>query len=191
VSESKKLGYYCLVLALAIGILLGSTWASRGQTLFGTNLFTPASRLTCIAFSILLAIILRNRVLSNRTLFFAASASLLLQLFTIAMTQMFGQSELFALGVVSASFEGAALCFSLFWFLSTVRTCDPRVMAGLVAGSFLVANIFDFIFIGVSPEIIVMQWVVSKGLVIALLSVLALMPKLAITAIAPPPPSSR
>ncbi|WP_303203252.1 LuxR C-terminal-related transcriptional regulator [Raoultibacter timonensis] len=167
----------CVGLAISFGILFGSITASRSQALFGSNLFTPASRLICVALAVFCAAALKGHRLSQRIIFTIVEFSLAMQLFVIFVTRFFSQSEYFALGVVSAFFEGAALCFLTYWLLSYARNNATRFIAGVIASGFLIASIYDFCFIGQPPETIIAQWVFAKMGVIALLTVVFVLPR--------------
>lgn len=157
------------VLSLSLGMFLGSLWASRELIIFGSALFQPSTRLVCVVAALLLAMVFRDRPLP-KNFFFVLIAFTLLHMLAVFFTLVLDGSTHFALGVISTLFEGSALTLFLFLYLSALIQYSPREIATNIAIAFLAANLYDSVFINVSGEFLIAQWLAGKIAAVGLLA---------------------
>lgn len=169
--SSKKIPYLDLTArevlslalpALGIGILLGSMGAARGQSLFGTSLLVPLARIVCVAVSVAFAFLFRNGVAKKPVLLTGAAALAVIQLGAALLAFAFGESERFALGVISTIAEGTSLSLIVFLLLASLLNRSPKEIAVAVSLGFVLLNVYDCFFIGASDEACAAQWLVGK-----------------------------
>ncbi len=169
-SLSRPLASPAVCIATGIGLLLGSTWASRGQDVFGSVLFFPGGRVIaiCCLVAIAAAISRRRHRKPGRMLLAASVASwlghaacLLLGLYAPASAEV-----RIALGFSSCVFVGVLIATALLALLMAATTLPARAGRLAVASGLLVATTYDMLFVHAGATVAVWQWVIAELVVI-------------------------
>ena len=159
-----------LLIAIGFGILFGSVTASRFQLVFGSEAFLPLNRVCSVI--VLLALIpgVVRRHCTVKNLLVAAGASWLVHAVAVLLSQVLVEPiDLYALGMLSCAFEGAALGIMKLLYVLWALQLRPRLSVSAIAGGFLCGTVYDCLFMSSPAGAIVAQWLAGKGLSLGLL----------------------
>ena len=153
------------LLTLTMGVQLGSTGAARLQDYFGSTLFSTAARIACIA--AVVALLLGNAapLLSRERAVRGVVASSVLQLMCVGLAWAVEPSARFALGIACTLAEGGGLALLMYLVLQGAMRLERRTGGVVVAGGFLIVNVWDAFFVNASPETCTVQWIAGIVLV--------------------------
>lgn len=161
--------------ALCLGILLGSTWVSRQQNVFGWDALLPLARVVAAAWLIVFALYARTHAPKDCHLALLAGCSLAAHGACVALAGLLHDTgSLPALGFASAFFEGTAFAATELVALAiAARSLSGKMVGVAIAGGFLVGNVYDTLMMGAPGAVITVQWVIGKAVALALAVVLA------------------
>lgn len=143
-----------------LGLLLGSVWSSRGLKVFGD---WPSSSVTHIASMVAcLALAFAPKQEFERRAGTVIAGCMAAHILIVALTSILTEpSELFALGILSGAFEGAALgAGQVAALLFLCRMDDNRCAIG-IASTFLLANVYDSLFIAAPKTVVLAEWIAA------------------------------
>ena len=162
-----------MMLACALGFLLGSTWGSLPFEGFGRTWALPYTFVACVATSVFLAAFpaSRNAASSHPVALPAA----LLSLHAVCVAGSFGfseSSESLALGVASSLFEGIALALTAWECLKPLTRLPARQAGAGVCTAFLVAHAFYFVSLQFehTTTFIAAQWIAGETIGVLLMA---------------------
>lgn len=161
--------------ALTFGVLIGSIAAARGQAVFGSVLWLLLNRIVAICVFVVIAAMGRRRVAVVRPGAVFPIAAVCFGVHAVAvLCAGLGVTgfELVALGVVSVMFEGAFIALVELCVVSALRRYDLLIASVSIAVAFLINNLYDLLFIDVSPSIALAQWLVGGVLALVGLGLL-------------------
>lgn len=149
---------------VALGALLGSVWASRGQMVFSTEAFIPLNRVASMAALLGIAAMGDRLALSNRA--YAVVGSSAFGVHGVAVGMAFAIHDpmtLIALGVASTCFEGVAIAALEMVVLRYALSLGARVGAVVVAVAFLVGQVWDCVFMDGTAFVATVQWLAGSA----------------------------
>ena len=163
------------LVALCLGVLLGSTWVSRQQNVFGWDALLPLARVIAAVWLIVFALYARTHVPKDRHLVLPAGCSLAAHGACVALAGLLHDTgSLPALGFASAFFEGTAFAATELVALAiAARSLSGKMVGVAIAGGFLIGNVYDTLMMSAPGAVITVQWVIGKAVALALAVVLA------------------
>ncbi len=164
-----------LFVAVGLGILLGSTWVSRLQDVFGWDALLPLARVAAALWLCGLAVYYRRRRFDERHLLLVGVLAFAAHAACLPMSPLVAEgADRATLGFVSAFFEGAFIAVvELLFLVRAAGDLPPKGLGIAVAGAFLVGCLYDTLFLSAFPGVIAVQWVVAKAVCLGLLFALA------------------
>lgn len=157
------------VVAVGIGLLLGSIWASRGQNVFGGAIYLPGGRAVAAVLLLLWAYVLARRAVPGRTLLPAAGAAACGHIICLLFARFWAApQDLAALGFASCVLDGILITAVLPCLLGATLHLD-RLRARLsIALGFLLATAYSLVFTNLGEAVAFWQWVLADLAVVAL-----------------------
>ena len=158
-------GWWRHVLAVvSLGMLLGSVWASRDQTVFSTAAFIPLNRVMSMLVLLGIAAMGERLAVSSRGFALVGTIAFAVHVVAVAMALVVTDSmTLVALGVASTCFEGVAIAALEMVVLRYALSLGAQGGAVLVAVAFLVGQVWDCVFMDAGAVAATAQWLAGSA----------------------------
>ena len=157
------------VVALGIGLLLGSIWASRAQDVFGGPAYLPGGRAAATILLVLWGCALSRRPVGGPALLPIAVAAVVGHIGCLLFARFAAEpQDLAALGFAACVIDGIFITVALPCLLNaTLRLDRARARLAIVFG-FLVATAYSLVFSNLGAGVGLAQWVVGDVAVLVL-----------------------
>ena len=154
---------YALAVA-ALGLLLGSVSAARGQEVFASAAFLPLNRVMAILAFLAVAAMGRKFPLAPRRCAVLGFAAWGLHAAAVAATfVLHDEMTLVALGIFSTFFEGVSIAALELVVCGYGCRLGVRRGAALFALGYLVSQVYDCVFIDATPLAATIEWIAGSG----------------------------
>ena len=158
-----------VVVALGIGLLLGSIWASRSQDVFGGPAYLPGGRAVATVLLVLWSCALSRRPVGGPVLPPIAAAAVAGHIGCLLFARFAAEpQDLAALGFAACVIDGIFITVALPCLLNATLRLDRARAQLAIAFGFLVATAYSLVFSNLGAGVGLAQWVVGDIAVLVL-----------------------